>query len=333
MKFHIQSPYQPTGDQPKAIEQLVAGIEKEKQYQTLLGVTGSGKSIGYDDQVFIIEEKNGHKISTVIPIGPFLDKAIQEGDIPQSPHKEGKARYYTQSYNPYSGLVDIFPISAFTRHQAPSKMFHLITDCGRSITLTGDHNLWVLRDGEVTLIKTDEAKVSDAVPIPLEIPFENNVKEYTVDTLEVLKGLPLFVDGSSSIQAFILKNGPKSFAKIFSEQSKKNPYSKLFAIRQNIRGKGIQVDTFLQLLKETKKFDNLWQPEKATIGARSKNHRLPAQIQLDNNWLRFIGYFLAEGCCQKRYIILANYHKDIRKFIEDFLLKTKIPSDNNQYAR
>lgn len=44
MKFHIQSPYQPTGAQPKAIEQLVAGIEKEKRYQTLLGVTGSGKT-------------------------------------------------------------------------------------------------------------------------------------------------------------------------------------------------------------------------------------------------------------------------------------------------
>jgi excinuclease ABC subunit B len=44
MKFKIESDYKPTGDQPKAIEQLVSGINNNDQYQTLLGVTGSGKT-------------------------------------------------------------------------------------------------------------------------------------------------------------------------------------------------------------------------------------------------------------------------------------------------
>lgn len=44
MKFKLQSEYQPTGDQPKAIEKLVAGIKNQEKYQTLLGVTGSGKT-------------------------------------------------------------------------------------------------------------------------------------------------------------------------------------------------------------------------------------------------------------------------------------------------
>ncbi|MBM7418332.1 MULTISPECIES: excinuclease ABC subunit UvrB [Chryseobacterium] len=44
MKFNLQSEYQPTGDQPKAIEKLTAGIEIGEKYQTLLGVTGSGKT-------------------------------------------------------------------------------------------------------------------------------------------------------------------------------------------------------------------------------------------------------------------------------------------------
>ncbi|GGW81743.1 excinuclease ABC subunit UvrB [Salegentibacter mishustinae] len=44
MKFKIESDYKPTGDQPKAIEQLVNGINNNDQYQTLLGVTGSGKT-------------------------------------------------------------------------------------------------------------------------------------------------------------------------------------------------------------------------------------------------------------------------------------------------
>lgn len=44
MKFKLKSDYKPTGDQPTAIEQLVAGIEKGEREQTLLGVTGSGKT-------------------------------------------------------------------------------------------------------------------------------------------------------------------------------------------------------------------------------------------------------------------------------------------------
>ncbi len=44
MKFNLQSEYQPTGDQPKAIQSLTHGLESGEKYQTLLGVTGSGKT-------------------------------------------------------------------------------------------------------------------------------------------------------------------------------------------------------------------------------------------------------------------------------------------------
>jgi excinuclease ABC subunit B len=44
MKFQVVSDYQPKGDQPKAIDKLVQGILTDERYQTLLGVTGSGKT-------------------------------------------------------------------------------------------------------------------------------------------------------------------------------------------------------------------------------------------------------------------------------------------------
>lgn len=44
MKFQVVSDYVPTGDQPQAIEKLAAGILAGEKYQTLLGVTGSGKT-------------------------------------------------------------------------------------------------------------------------------------------------------------------------------------------------------------------------------------------------------------------------------------------------
>lgn len=44
MPFNLQSPYQPAGDQPEAIRQLVQGLNDGERYHTLLGVTGSGKT-------------------------------------------------------------------------------------------------------------------------------------------------------------------------------------------------------------------------------------------------------------------------------------------------
>ena len=42
--FKLHSEYQPTGDQPQAIEKLVRGFKEGNQFETLLGVTGSGKT-------------------------------------------------------------------------------------------------------------------------------------------------------------------------------------------------------------------------------------------------------------------------------------------------
>ena len=42
--FKLVSDYKPTGDQPQAIEKLSNGIKEGKKFQTLLGVTGSGKT-------------------------------------------------------------------------------------------------------------------------------------------------------------------------------------------------------------------------------------------------------------------------------------------------
>ena len=44
MAFNLYNPFPPAGDQPDAIRQLTEGILNEEKYQTLLGVTGSGKT-------------------------------------------------------------------------------------------------------------------------------------------------------------------------------------------------------------------------------------------------------------------------------------------------
>ena len=60
-KFVLKAPYQPTGDQPQAIEALVKGFREGNQCQTLLGVTGFWKDV-YDGQRdrTVAETHTGH---------------------------------------------------------------------------------------------------------------------------------------------------------------------------------------------------------------------------------------------------------------------------------
>ena len=44
MQFKIESEFKPTGDQPKVIKNLVSGLKSNEKFQTLMGVTGSGKT-------------------------------------------------------------------------------------------------------------------------------------------------------------------------------------------------------------------------------------------------------------------------------------------------
>ena len=47
--FKLHADYQPTGDQPQAIDTLTASIDAGNRYQTLLGVTGSGIPLSLHD--------------------------------------------------------------------------------------------------------------------------------------------------------------------------------------------------------------------------------------------------------------------------------------------
>src|SRR5690606_10138487 len=56
MKFKVVSEYKPTGDQPQAIEKLSQGIVNGDKYQTLLGVTGSGKTFTMANVIAKVEK-------------------------------------------------------------------------------------------------------------------------------------------------------------------------------------------------------------------------------------------------------------------------------------
>ena len=89
-EFKLKAPYKPTGDQPQAIAELVKGFKEGNQCQTLLGVTGSGKTFTMAN---VIQKNTGGDLFAIQPAESYgddfntvADKALsdqQNGVLPE----------------------------------------------------------------------------------------------------------------------------------------------------------------------------------------------------------------------------------------------------------
>jgi excinuclease ABC subunit B len=327
LPFKLQSDYEPAGDQPQAIEKLTDGLTSGLAHQTLLGVTGSGKSIGYEDPIYLIEHRLGVSTAKLVKAGPFID-ALMQGQCLESPRAGtdryacADASYSTVAFDPIRGTTGTFPVSAFLRHEAPAEMFRLTTRCGRSITLTGDHNLWVLRDAIPTLIRTSDVRTSDYLPAPLAVDCTEDLQE--LDVLPYLRDSGLFVQAEEPILAYVANGGRGQFGATLSACSI-GAQSKLTAMRAGIRGKGLRVHHYLQLLADTGDLGGRVQAARVRVTGKKPACGLPGRLPLSDAVLALLGYYIAEGNSQARYFVLANPHPVIRSRIERALEELGIP--------
>jgi len=208
MTFELRSEFEPKGDQPKAIEKLVDGIKKGLRQQVLLGVTGSGKSLDYNEPVFVTNEDCTSK---VVCIGELVEKELKSAENKCQNDgticTPGKRKYHVLSLNPEKLQTELRPIVSFIKHRAPSEMYHLKTSCGRHALVTKGHNFHILRDGRLRLATTDEIKTGDYLPLPLKLLYPAE-KEFTEpDLLDFLKGEKLYMRGDKILREMIRKYG------------------------------------------------------------------------------------------------------------------------------
>ncbi|NBC18067.1 MAG: hypothetical protein GVY18_12220, partial [Bacteroidetes bacterium] len=310
--------------------ELTDGLQRGDKYQTLLGATGTGKSVGYEEPVFVVEDREGTRAARVVPIGPLIDQAMEragkalrrDGDTECLDLPPGQ--YYTQAYDPDTGEVALHPVRTFTRHEAPAAMYRLKTACGRTVTLTGDHNLWVLREGTLQLIETSDARPTDYVPLPEALP--EGTPRQQLNTLRTLAGERLFVEAPGAVLAYADREGVAAIARPMAAAGIGHPYGKLAAMRGTVKGRGgIAVDAFLDVLDRTDRFDGAWDPARARVGGKAIRNQLPAALDLTPEFLRLLGYYVAEGCHARGYVVLANRDVGIRRAIEDALRQLDLP--------
>jgi excinuclease UvrABC helicase subunit UvrB len=79
--FDLQAPFTPAGDQPRAIAELTKGLERGDRFQTLLGVTGSGKTMTVANVI-----RNFGRPTLVLRLLPAGSVRPDDGHL----HREGR---------------------------------------------------------------------------------------------------------------------------------------------------------------------------------------------------------------------------------------------------
>lgn len=190
--FDLQAPYSPTGDQPKAIEFLTDGLLNNKKHQVLLGVTGSGKSLTYDQSVLVNKpSQEKQPVTEKVPIGPLIDTLIEkygyqeQNDTQILDASTAGLLLQTISWDPLTGTTSYKNITQFSRHLSPDTLYSVKTSCGREVTITDSHNLWVLRNGNLQLLETADVMIGDYLPLPTFIP-QPSKPLYSIDVTKYL---------------------------------------------------------------------------------------------------------------------------------------------------
>jgi excinuclease ABC B subunit len=269
MPFKLRSDFRPQGDQPQAIDSLVRGLDEGAKDQVLLGITGSGKSLPPDERVLIGLEKDGEIRPSLIPIGELIDDVLSRhtafltedgNEIVWS--EQLAERYHAFAFDPETKRSEWKPIKSFLRHPAPETLFRLQTNCGRRVTVTGDHNFFVLRDGQVRLLETRDLRADDYLPLPLFLPSPDAPLE-SVSVAEVLKGEKVY-----------LQIPPSLLGQLNLPREKRR---RVVAAGENV------------LLASV--------PLSLTKGLRfkAKKHSFPAEMRLNDDWLALVGMYVAEG--------------------------------------
>ncbi len=234
--------------------------------------TGRGKSLAPDEAVLI---KDAEGRIFLKPIGPLVNSMLKE-------KPNGLCALSIDSKNHEVGWK---PITDFLRHKAPEQIYKLVTTSGRSVKVTGDHNIYALREGKLRLLKTSDLTIGDWLPARLNI--SESARQPTLDLAELLRKEP---NVHLRLKKGSLSDADDDTMLAVLSKSYKHPKTKLRLLR---KGKTKLPLKALLNLPESLKEDIKSHADICLYNSQKAS--LPAILKLDKDILRLFGYYIAEG--------------------------------------
>ena len=307
-RFEIVSKFKPSGDQPTAIAGLVEGLKKGEKVETLLGATGTGKSVAWSEPVTVdLGEGNLYRG----PIGKLLDSVFGDEQAAETAAALPPGDWKIFAWDEKTGRTEWRNVTALTRHDAPEQMFTLRTACGRSVEVTGDHSVWALREGTLQLLPGSEVRAGDALPIPARVPEPGQ-------PLKRLNLLERLADTSLLVQ---LPEGRVARTDLHDALSADfaQPYQKRYRVL--IGGEPVSMATAQRLVRAGA-------VSLADLRMRSSSRRYdaPASLPITDDLCLVLGQYLAEGHSADRFSLISTRDAEVQNALDAALRESGIPS-------
>jgi len=311
MDFKVISNYKPSGDQPAAIDKLAAGIRNRDKYQTLLGATGTGKSVAWDEPVTVALGGDQYYRG---PIGALIDGVFGPDQSEASQECLPPTAWKILAWDAATGHVAWQPVTGLSRHRSPECLFRLTAQCGREVAVTGDHSVWVLREGQVHLLPGDQVQIGDALPVPRRIPAP-------AQPLQSLNLISLLRTGTQGLKPTIsvkMQPGlplPDNWKSVIALHYDK-PYHKQWRMR--VQGEGMSLAAGTALLSTGS----------ITLGdlcLQGSRYTRPAELPLNTELGVLWGQYLAEGHAADRFALLSVRDPDVQQEVQRCLVSCLVP--------
>ncbi|HDM05779.1 MAG TPA: hypothetical protein ENG34_00690, partial [Candidatus Aenigmarchaeota archaeon] len=226
------------------------------------------------------------------------------------------------------GRIRLKRVKSFIRHGVKKDIFEVETRSGKRIRVTGDHSLFTLdKEGNVAPVRVRDLKVGDYLATPRILPWPAKGKK-GINLLDHLDELDdTFIVGPSIKK--IIKKNEEEIKRIAIElgYAVTKPWNYPKSVIQNWKRKSLLPSKVLRKLIERG-----LQVEKGELEIKVKSgNSIPVFLKLNEDFLTFIGLWLADGCYDKRSVIISVVDEDTREIVkkvgEMFGIRVRTHSD------
>ncbi len=309
--FQVISNYRPSGDQPTAIDKLAQGIRRGDRFQTLLGATGTGKSVAWDEPVTVHMGGEHYYRGT---IGILIDRLLGPEQPTEFAEATPPGQWRVLAWNAGDGHSEWRRITGLSRHRSPETLFRVTSACGRGVSITAGHSVWVLRGGQLCLLPGDQVRVGDALPVPTELP----------EPAEPLLHLNLlqYLDRSARSVSVRARAGSVTAGALRATMNDHYaaPRTKVWSIG---RGEGFSMTAATGLLERGA-------VSLADLSLHGKRHSQPARLELTPDLGVVFGQYLAEGHAAANFALLSVREAEVQDELARCLRSVGIPSYRRQ---
>ncbi len=283
-------------------------FDLENANEVVFGKSGGGKSILGSDRVLV---KNKGR-TELRKIGPLIEELISKhGPEKIDEDLEGVINPGLEVWSFDKNIKGSWSkVTVAARKKAPEDFYKITTKSGRSLTTTGDHNMVILKNGQITMAKSSEIKKGQYLPLPREVRGSSCSIKF-LNLLQVLREAKGVYIGNA--RELLLQNyNELKKAKIDDRYDKylyKYKSGRSIPIQYFLKiAKFLGIDTDNPLLKNIK------------IVSKLNLNALPLYFSVSEDFMKILGYIIAEGTITQDYILISNLD---REFLNDAKLALK----------